>query len=111
MNYNKPKWWVLYTLLPLMIVGIYLIQSSAFAAFLKSLGDIALIIFTFGGMALWMHLNDGAITRSEYAQTERARMKRHRHVRSPRSGTILAPKPTQKVPDAQPLSGFGSARL
>ena len=110
MSYNKPNWWALYALLPLMIIGMFLIQASTWAAWMKSIADIALIIFTFGSMALWMRRNEGAITRSEYAEAERARAKLHRQVRATHSAAQTPPQPTVAL-DEIPLSGFGSARF
>jgi hypothetical protein len=109
MYYSKPRWWVLYTLVPLMVGGWFLVNGSGWAALAKSLADILIILGTFGAMALWMRSNQGGIERAEYEKEVRARAKLHRRARAWRSRPFPSSRPAGSQQDV-PLTGFGSAR-
>lgn len=106
---SKPKWWVLYALVPLMVAGLFFVNRSGLESAAKSVADIVVIVGAFGAMGLWMRANEGAIERVEYEEAERAKKKAHLIVRGWRSTPKPSPKP-DSLQQHLPSTGFGSAR-
>ena len=60
---RKPAWWQLGFVVPFMLVllfGLHLIHLSADG---EEIGDIVVLILTFGGVLAWVHANGGALER------------------------------------------------
>lgn len=107
MDSSKPKWWMLYATVPLMLTGLFLILGSHWVEWAKTTGAVVVILATFVGMAVWTNANEGTIQRAELEAERRARAKRRRMAFAPRSRPFAVPESTKQVPK----SGFGSARF
>lgn len=104
---NKPKRWILYPTVPLMI-GLFVVGRLDWAEWAKTGAAFAIVICTFAGMALWMEGNQSTIQRAEYERERRFRAKLCRKVFARRSQPIPVHEP---VVSTVPSSGFGSARF
>lgn len=91
---SKPKWWILYATVPLMLIGLFLVLSTGWSNLAKTTISVVIITCTFGGMALWMGANEGTILRAEIDQERRAQAKRQRLLRARGSRPVSAPAPT-----------------
>ncbi len=62
---RKPAWFILYALVVLMIVVLVLVGRDGLPGWANETLDIGIVIFVFGAMALWVHLNAGALLDEE----------------------------------------------
>jgi|GEM_PF-6824711 hypothetical protein len=103
---SRPKWWMLYATVPLMLIALLAVSQTHWLNWVKTTAAIIVVVGAFGGMTLWMKANAGTILRAEYADEKRLRAKLYRRIRAPRSHAIPS-----AAPSPIPRSGFGSARF
>ncbi len=58
---SKPKWWLLYAVVPLMIGLLWLASQLAVAAWMHQVAQMAIVLLAFSLLALWVHANQGAV--------------------------------------------------
>ena len=62
---RKPAWFILYFLVVLMIVALVLEGKDGLPGWANDALGIGIVLFVFGSMALWVHLNTGALLDEE----------------------------------------------
>lgn len=106
---SKPRWWVLYCIIPAMVGGMFLANQIGWNPTLKEAASLAIIVGAFGGMALWMNANEGIIERSERLEAKRASLRARPELSAMRSRAFPTPNP-DPLEEQLPRTGFGSAR-
>lgn len=104
---RKPKWWTLYAIVPLMLIALFVILGQRWADWEKTAAIVAVIVCSFGGMAVWMGANEGTILRAEVEQERRAEARRKRLI----TGQRFRPIAHAATAKTLPATGFGSARF
>lgn len=58
---RKPNWWLLYLTVPLMIVLLVLEARMPYPLVVHRIAEFAIVLVSFGLMAVWMRANQGAL--------------------------------------------------
>ena len=70
----KPRWWLLYLTLPLMIGLLVLEGRLADPPIVHQILEFGIVIVCFGLMAVWVHASEGALLNEEF-EKERWRLR------------------------------------
>lgn len=65
---SKPNWWLLFAILPLMIVAILVESQFKYPAQVHEVADGAIVVVSFGLMVGWMRSNEAALEEQEAAK-------------------------------------------
>ena len=69
----KPQWWLLYAVIPLMIV-LFALESQMHGSLIEHrVMEFGIVLLTFGLMAMWVRANEAALIEAEVAYTETPR--------------------------------------
>ncbi len=67
---RKPAWFILYFLVIFMIVALVLEGRDGLPGWANEWLGIGIVLFVFGAMALWVHLNAGGLLDEEMKETQ-----------------------------------------
>ncbi len=65
---SKPNWWIVFALVPLMIVALLIDSQFKYAIEVHEIVDGGIVVATFGLMFGWMHANTAALEEGEYSK-------------------------------------------
>lgn len=66
---RKPLWWVLYLLLIIMFGALVLEARNGLPSWAHLVTDIGIVLFFFGSVGLWIHVNGPALWEEEMRRT------------------------------------------
>ncbi len=64
-QYRKPKWWIPTLLVIAMLGGLAAMTQDGLPTWANEIAGIAIVIIFFGGVAVWLHLDEGALLDEE----------------------------------------------
>lgn len=91
-KYPRPRWWLLYLLLPLMIGLLYLESRALWTTGQHQAAQISITLITYGLMWLWLKANEGALIWEEVEKT-RWSLDADRNSQPERKRSAAAPLP------------------
>ncbi len=62
---RKPAWFILYALVILMIAAFVFVNKDGLPAWANEFANFGIIVFVFGAMLVWVHLNSSALWEDE----------------------------------------------
>jgi hypothetical protein len=62
---SKPNWWLVFAIVPLMIVAILVESQFKYPAEVHEVADCAIVVVSFGLMVGWMRSNEAALEEEE----------------------------------------------
>ncbi len=65
---SKPNWWLVFAIVPLMIVAILVESQFKYPAGVHEVADCAIVIVSFGLVVGWMRSNESALEEEEIAK-------------------------------------------
>lgn len=65
---SKPNWWIIFAIVPLMLVAILVESRFKYPPEVHELADCAIVIVSFGLMVGWMRSNESALMEEEIAR-------------------------------------------
>ena len=65
---SKPNWWVVFAIVPLMIVAILIESHFKYEAGVHEVADCVIVVVSFGLMVGWMRSNEAALEEEEVAK-------------------------------------------
>ncbi len=70
MQNRKPAWWQLFLLVPIMVGLLLLEHYVPLPGVSAEIVDVGIVVFTFVGMLVWVHVNGGLLEWYEVNQDE-----------------------------------------
>ena len=65
---SKPNWWVVFAIVPLMIIAILIESQFKYEAGVHEVADCVIVVVSFGLMVSWMRSNEAALEEEEIAK-------------------------------------------